>query len=193
VLLFARHEELAVGGDDITGAEPVDGEAELAHQVTEASAQGQATNAGVADDPAGGCHPERLALPVEMGVQATALEMNRSSQWIDPRSGHGGEVDDDPAVAEGMAGHGVPAAPHRRRQIMLPAKAHRGNHIRHTLAPGDQGRPPLHVPVPDLASGVEARVLRLDQLAGEVCRQRLEVYAVDRHHWAPPRMSQHGS
>ncbi len=81
VLLFAGHDELPLGGDHITGAEAVDGEAELAHQVTEPSAQGEATDAGVADDSAGGGQRECQALPVEVGVQTTAL------QWMVRASG----------------------------------------------------------------------------------------------------------
>src|SRR4029453_2835355 len=73
VLLFAGHDEVAVGGDHITASEPVDGEAELAHQVTEPSPQGQAADPGVADDPAGGGQPEGLAFPIKMGVEATSL------------------------------------------------------------------------------------------------------------------------
>jgi hypothetical protein len=53
------------------------------HQVTVASAQGEAKDPGVADDSAGGAQPECLALPVEIGVQATASQLNGSSQWID--------------------------------------------------------------------------------------------------------------
>ena len=53
------------------------------HQVTVASAKGEATDPGVADDSAGGGQPECLALPVEIGVQATASQLNGSSQWID--------------------------------------------------------------------------------------------------------------
>jgi hypothetical protein len=53
------------------------------HQVTVASAKSEATDTGVADDYAGGGQPECLALPVEIGVQATASQLNGSSQWID--------------------------------------------------------------------------------------------------------------
>ncbi len=52
VLLLARDHELAVGGDDVTRAQVVDREAELAHQVADATAERQPRDAGVADDPA---------------------------------------------------------------------------------------------------------------------------------------------
>jgi hypothetical protein len=39
---------------------------------------------------------------------------------------------------------------------MVSAEAHGGHDIGGASASGDQGRPPLHMPVPDLASGVEA-------------------------------------
>jgi hypothetical protein len=84
VLQFAGDDELAVGGDHITAEEAVDGEAELAHQVTEPSAQGQATDPGMTDDSARGGQPECLALPVEMGVETTALQLDGSRHRIDP-------------------------------------------------------------------------------------------------------------
>jgi hypothetical protein len=83
VLLFAGHDELAVGGDDIARAEAVDGQPELAHQMTEPPAQGQAANSGVADDPAGCGEPGGLALSVQMREQAAALDLD-VRQWIDP-------------------------------------------------------------------------------------------------------------
>ena len=98
-----------------------------AHQVTEPSAKGQTADPVWLTMPPVAASPKGLALPIEMRIQATPLELNGSSQGIDPRSGHGGQVDDDPAVTDGVAGNGVAAAP-------LPTPAGR--------APGRSGRRP---------------------------------------------------
>jgi hypothetical protein len=52
--------------------------------VTDASAKGQAADPGVADDPAGGGQPQGLALLIKMGVETSALQLDGSSQGIDP-------------------------------------------------------------------------------------------------------------
>jgi hypothetical protein len=139
----------------------------------------------VADDAADSGQPERLALPIKMDGETSALQLDGSSHWIHPRSSHCGQVDDEPAVTDRVASHGVPAAPHRRRQVVLPAEAHGGHDIGSASASSNQCRPPLHVSVPDLPGGVIARPLRLDQLAAEVRGQRLDDRSVDRYHLAP--------
>jgi hypothetical protein len=98
----------------------------------------------------------------------------------------------DPAVADGVAGPGVAAAPHRCRQAVLPAVPDDDDHIGGTSTPGDQGPPPLHVAVPDLTSGVEASVVRLDQVAREVRGQRSKACTIDGCRWHLPE-PWHGS
>ena len=151
VLVLVGHHELAVGGDHVAGAEGVDGEAELAHEVADAAAQGQAADAGVADEAAGGGQPEGLGLPVEMGVEAAALDLDRPGLGVDPRSGHCRQVDHQPVVAHGVAGDGVPAAPDGRVEALVAAEADGGDDVGHARAAGDQRRPALDVAVPDLA------------------------------------------
>src|SRR5262249_57026623 len=48
ILLLARDDELAVGGDDVARAQIVDRQAELAHEVADAAAQGQPSDPRVA-------------------------------------------------------------------------------------------------------------------------------------------------
>jgi hypothetical protein len=188
VLLCIGHQKLAVGGDQITTAEPVDGQPELAHEMTEASTECEAADSGVADDPAGGCQPEGLGLPVEMRIQASAFKLDGARQRIHTRPRHGREVDHDTAVIYGVPGDGVPATAHGRRQVALSTEAHRGHHVGDPPAPSKQRRPSLYVPVPDLPGRVEARVLPSDQLAREVGGQCLDARPVDCDHQAPPHV-----
>ena len=47
--------------------------------------EGQAGDAGVADDPTGGRQSERLALPVEVLIEAAAFDADGARQRIDTR------------------------------------------------------------------------------------------------------------
>jgi hypothetical protein len=87
-----------------------------------------------------------------------------------------------------MPGDSMPAGPHRCRQVVFTAEADRRHHIGDTPASGDQGRPSLDVPVPDLPGDVEGRVMRLNQLAREVRSQRLDGCAADHRHGDPLRI-----
>jgi hypothetical protein len=94
-------------------------------------------------------------------------------------------VYDDAALTHGVPCDGVAAAaPHRCRQVVLPTEPHRRHHMGNSPAAGDQCRPPLDVPVPDLPSDVVARFAWLDELAREVRGQRLDGSTVDRRHLA---------
>ena len=160
VLVLARDDEVAVGRDDVAGAQVVDRETELPHQVADAATEGQAPDAGVADDAAGDREPECLALAVDMVVEATSLDADRPRERVDPRAGHEREVDHQAVIAEGVAGDGVPAAAHRGEQIVLARKPDGGSHVCDTPAPGDQRRPPVDVAVPDPADVVVRSVGR---------------------------------
>jgi hypothetical protein len=89
VLLLAGDEELALGGDDVAGDEVVDREPALAHEVADPPAQGQAPDAGVAHDAPGRREPERLALAVDVVVQAAALGPDGGAGQVEARPPHG--------------------------------------------------------------------------------------------------------
>src|SRR5262249_56229107 len=93
ILLLAPDDELAGGGDDVTGAEIVDRRAELAQEVADAAAQGQPGAPGVADDPAGDREAEDLALAVDVLVEAATLDPDGLRQRVDARPGHERQVD----------------------------------------------------------------------------------------------------
>ena len=66
VLVLARLDQLAVGGDDIDGEQLIDRQAPLAHQPADAAAERQARHTGVRDDPGRHGQPEGLGLAIEI-------------------------------------------------------------------------------------------------------------------------------
>ena len=78
-----------------------------------------------------------------------------------------GEVDDDPVVAQGGAGHVVASAPHRDLEVAVPCEAHRRGHVGDAAASGDQPGAPVDRTVPHGAGVVVVGVLGGDHLASE--------------------------
>ena len=76
---------LAVGGDELDGAQVVDGEPVAAHQVPEAAAERQPADADVADGPAGGGEPVALRREVELGPQHAAGRPRDARRRVDGR------------------------------------------------------------------------------------------------------------
>ena len=68
-----------------------------------------------------------------------------------------------------MPRHGVPPAADRYRQLPIPSEAHRGQHVSSPGTAGDDGRPALDVPIPDLSGGFEALVARFEHRSQEPC------------------------
>jgi hypothetical protein len=77
-------EGLAFGGDQVDRAQVVDGQAELAHGVPKATAEGEPADAGVADDPGRGGQPEPLGGPVQLPEQDPAGRPGGTGPRVDP-------------------------------------------------------------------------------------------------------------
>jgi ABC-type sulfate transport system substrate-binding protein len=60
---------------------------------------------------------------------------------------HGGQVDHEAAVADGVAGDVVAAAADGDLEAALAAEAHGRLHVGRAVASGHQGRPPIDQPV----------------------------------------------
>ena len=155
---MAGEHDLPVGGDDIGGDQVVDREAEAAHQMTDPAPERQSADTGVADDSAGGRQPERLALAVEVGVQATTLNVNGRQRRIDTRPGHGRQIDDDAVIAHGVSRHGVPTAADRDQQVVGSGVAHRSGDVGGARAARDEARTTIDGAVPDASCLVIAIV-----------------------------------
>ena len=74
---------LPVGGHQLDGAEVVDGQAVLAHEMPEPTAQRQAADAGVADDAAGGGQPVPLGGTVELTPEHSASRAHGAGHRVD--------------------------------------------------------------------------------------------------------------
>ena len=166
VLLLAGDKKFPVGGDHVAGHEAVNGESEAAHEVADATPQGQPADAGVGDDAAGHGQPERLGLVVDVTPQTAALcpgvrasGSNRTPVMADrsitrpPSQRH----------AQRRRDHRLgppPAAP-------APGQTASRPDVGGSPYSGRCGGPPLDVPVPDLSGGLVTLVTRLEHLSEE--------------------------
>ena len=167
VLILGRAQQLAVGRHDVDGEEVVDREAVLAHQPTDATAEGEPGDAGVAHDSAGGGQTVRLRLVIDVAPQRTTLHPGPAVGGIDPHGPHRREVDDDPVIANGGARHVVASAPYGDLQIVVAGETHGRDHVGGPDASGDQARAPVDGTVPHCTGDVVVGVVGTDQPASE--------------------------
>ena len=107
VLLRVDLEERPVGGDDIDREEVVARQPVPAHEPPQSPTEGEAGDPGGADRAARGGQAELLGLPVELGPGRPGLGPHGTSARIDPDALHGGQIDDDAALAHREAGDAV--------------------------------------------------------------------------------------
>jgi hypothetical protein len=167
VLLLARGEDLALRGHDVRGHEVVDGGAVLAHQPADPSAERQARDPGVGDDPADRRQPEVLRLAVELSPEHAGLGPRGTGRRIDSDPLHRREVDDEPAVADRVSADTVAAGADADEQGPLTGEADRRDDVGDAGAAGDAGGAPVDGAVPDRACGVVAVVAGTEHLATE--------------------------
>jgi hypothetical protein len=168
-----------VGGDQLDGAKVVHGQAEPAHQVPEAAAEGQPADPGVAHDPGRDGQPEPLGRAVQLPQQHPTGRADRTGGGIDPDGPHRRQVDHQPAVAHRLPGHRVPAATRRHQQVVLPGEADRLDHVVGAGAAGDQRRPPVDRPVPDTPRLLVPLLAGPEQRAPEAAAQPRQRLAPD--------------
>ena len=140
VLLGAGRHELPVRRHHVALAQGVDGQPELPHQVTDAAAQRQSGDTGVADEPARRGQPELLRLAVDVRLQAAALGLDGARDRVDAGAGHRRQVDHDRRRR-------APRARPRRARRRGPRRAGRargrsGSRPRRRLLPGSRAMRP---------------------------------------------------
>ena len=144
-------DEFAVGGDQIDRHQVVDGQAVLAHEVTEAAAQGQPADAGVADDTAGGSQTVGLSGAVELAPQHPAGRGGPLRLLVDADCLHERQVDHQPVLAHGQTLNRVAAATDRNFQLVAAGEAHGTDHVVGARTTRDEppvgGRPLRSIPV----------------------------------------------
>ncbi len=88
MLLLRGSDELAIGGHHVGGEQVVGGEAVLAHQPADPTAECESGDAGVADDAARGRQAVGLGLVVDITPQGTALYPGGPRARVDPYGSH---------------------------------------------------------------------------------------------------------
>jgi hypothetical protein len=137
VIVGGCSDDVAPSGDQLGRHEVVDGEPVLAHEPADAAAEAEAADAGVAHDAPGGGQAVGLGLVVDVTPQGATLDLGRAFGWVDRDGAHRGQVDDDPVVAHGGAGHVVTPAPYRDLEVTVAREAHRRGHVGGPGASGD--------------------------------------------------------
>src|SRR5262249_49341239 len=98
------------------------GQAVLAHQLANATAEGQSGNAGRRDHAAWGGELEKLCLAVEIVQGRACLSLNPAVAGVDVDALHGREIDHDTVVADGVACDVVAAAADCHEQRIASSK-----------------------------------------------------------------------
>jgi hypothetical protein len=161
----SRPPHLPVGGDDLHGAEVVAGQAVGPHHQPHAAPQGEP------GDPGGGHlatrrgQAEGLGGSVQLSPRDPSLGPGGPGLGIHGDSLHGGEIDDEPVIAEGATGHLVPAAPDAHGRPEVPGHPNGRHHVLRAAAAGHGGGAPVHEPVPDLTSLVVAGMSGVDDFS----------------------------
>jgi hypothetical protein len=88
VFVGGRPDDAALGGDHLGGQQVVDGQPVSAHEEADAAAEGEAGDAGVAHDAAGGGQAVRLRLVVDIAPQRTTLHPSCAAGGVDPHGPH---------------------------------------------------------------------------------------------------------
>src|SRR2546425_8169942 len=168
VLLFARDNEFAVGGDDIGRDEVVTREAIPAGKVADTAAQGQTADAGGRDDATGAGQPESVGGRVEVAPGGAAFRAGRAPLRVDANAAHAGQVDHDPFVNRSEARHAVRASPDRKIQSSLAREIDRRHHVARVGGPHDDLRTLVDHSVPHLARLVIALVIGGDDVTPDL-------------------------
>ena len=146
----------AVGRHDIHGDHVVAGKTVLADQPAHAAAEGQAGNASRGDDAHRGGEPEGLRFTVELADGQAWFGANGAARRIDANAFHGGEIDHQAVVADGLAGNAVTAATHRYCQGVLIGEADAGHDVGSAGASRYECWVPIDDAVEDHSGGVVA-------------------------------------
>src|SRR5262249_38514146 len=167
MLTRAAAEPRAVGRDDLRSEQVVGGQAVLAHEPSDAAAEGQPGDAGMADDAGRHREPEPLSRPVHIRPQAPGPGADRPCARIDLDGGHGRTAHAEPALAPRGAGPPVPPPAYRDGEVRVTRVADgRGNARRAVTARDDSGMP-VDRPVPHPPRLLVPVVARGKGLAGE--------------------------
>ena len=130
--------------------------------------------------PSGCREREGLRLLVEVRERAAGLDPGGASDRVDAHRAQRRQVDQEPAVADGVAGDVVAAAAHRDQQFVLAREVNRADDVGGPGAADDHARPAIDHGVPDRPCRVVAGVTRQVEGAAQAATQRLHLLGADR-------------
>ena len=167
VLRRACVEQFAIGGDHIGGVQIVGSQAEFATEPAEAAAKGESGYTGGRVDPKRRGEAEGLRLPIELAERHSWLYARDALFRVDMHGPHRRQVDQEPAIADRVAGDVVTAAAHCYEQAVVARKAHGTNHIVRDPATHNGAWSPIDHRVPDRPRLVVTRFIRQAKAALE--------------------------
>ena len=165
VPFFVRGHEAAVRKHDVGLDQVVDRQAERPGHVADASAEGQAANAGRGDDPERGYEAEGLSGVVDFAEERPAQHVCDSRIRIDDHAAQCREVDHEAVVDAPEAGTVVCATAHGDLQPRLTTDVDGGHHVGCVQALCDQARTLVDHRIEELPGGVVLSVARSNQPA----------------------------
>ena len=131
-------DEPAVCGDDVGAEQVVAGEAVLAHQPADPTAERKSADARRRDQAAGRRQAVCCRLVVDVSPGRAAADERAPRGRVDANALQVSEVDHDAAVERREAGDAVAAAAHGDRQVVTPRETDRGDHVCRAAAADDR-------------------------------------------------------
>jgi hypothetical protein len=167
VLVGARAHAVAARQHQLGLEQVVDREAVPPCEVTQAAAQGEASDAGRGDDPARRGEAVLVRRLVDLAPRAAAADADGPGLRIDVDVLERGEIDDDTVVNSAEPGSVVAASADGEGQVAVAGERDGPRDVARAGAARDQGGPLVDHRVVDRAVLVVGRVLRADQLSLE--------------------------
>jgi hypothetical protein len=168
VLLLVRAQRRAVRGHHLGGEQIVTRKSAAAHQMPQATAQGETGDARGRDQPTRCGQPVPLGGLVEDTPGDSPSRLGPASPDVDLDGLHRRQVDDDAVVTGRVAGDVVGAAADSNAKPGVGSELQGSSHVRGAGAPRDYGRSTIDHAVPDPACEVVIMMPGHDHLTGDL-------------------------
>ena len=163
-----------VGSHDLDLLEIVDRPSESTGQVAEPSTEREPGHAGRGDEAERRGQTVFLRRPIDIAEVAARADPHTPRLDLDLHLVHRRHVEGDTAVTQRQAGDVVPAALDRQLELVVADELDGSHDVPHGRRPHHECRPLRDHPVPDGRRFDKRLVVRVDQGAAQIGRQRLE-------------------
>ena len=182
VVAFAGPQQLAVGRHHVGGQQIVDREPVLAAEPAETAAERQSGDSGRRVDAERRRPAERLRFAVEVAQRGTRRDARPPVHRVDPDGLHRRQIDEQAAVAHGVPGDVVAAAPNRQHEIVLAREPDRPDDVGSTQTADGECRSAVDHRVPNRARLVVSRLPGQDGLAAQIRSERIDDGRIESAH-----------